>query len=140
MLLVGKLKIFSAVAFVGVVLVVVSYISPGWVILSYQNTQEYFSWRHNLHSVDREITKLSNGYTKSGHLSIGVWYFSLCVVQPEFWGNGWYYNSFEEKCSLAANSYIRNIIFPRAFIDWVFNTALGRLFFFIHTIGLIIHF
>ena len=61
MLLSRKLKIFGILTFVGVVLVTVSFVSPGWI--NFKN--EYF-----------QNTK------KSYHFSGGPWYFSLCYQNP----------------------------------------------------------
>ena len=60
MLLSRKLKIFGILTFVGVVLVTVSFVSPGWINFK----TEYFQ------------------NTKISHFSAGPWYFFLCYQNP----------------------------------------------------------
>ncbi|XP_022319810.1 uncharacterized protein LOC111122357 [Crassostrea virginica] len=57
----GKMKILAA--FVGVVLMIISFASPGWVIIKADgNSYDYFVREHKV----------------KVYLSAGLWYFSLC--------------------------------------------------------------
>nr|XP_022318293.1 uncharacterized protein LOC111121350 [Crassostrea virginica] len=62
MLLSRKLKIFGILTFVGVVLVTVSFVSPGWNNVKMKKSS--FDYVQNTE--------------ESIHLSAGLWYFSLC--------------------------------------------------------------
>ena len=75
MLLSRKLKIFGILTFVGVVLVTVSFVSPGWI-----NVKESFDYVQNTE--------------ESIHLSAGLWYFSLCYQNslPSWMTPGLFYD------------------------------------------------
>ena len=62
MLLSRKLKIFGILTFVGVVLVTVSFVSPGW---------------NNVKTKESSFDYFQNT-EESIHLSAGLWYFYLC--------------------------------------------------------------
>ncbi|XP_061196336.1 uncharacterized protein LOC133204596 [Saccostrea echinata] len=63
-----KLKIFAVITFIGVVLMTVSFVSPGWANVSVRETQQdyspFFDWNPE------------NG--EKVHLSVGLWYFTIC--------------------------------------------------------------
>lgn len=60
-----KLNVFAILTFVGVVLVTVSFVSPGWIVFKAETHYFDFSRDPDLHS--EEV-----------NLSAGLWYFSLC--------------------------------------------------------------
>ena len=62
MLLSRKLKIYGILTLVGVVLMTVSFVSPGWI--NVKKTKSSFAYFQTTEEL--------------WHLSAGVWYFSLC--------------------------------------------------------------
>jgi hypothetical protein len=63
-----KLKIFAVVTFIGVVLMTVSFVSPGWVNLTVQEKQTDVI----------EFFQSPSEHKEEVHMSAGLWYFIVC--------------------------------------------------------------
>lgn len=72
MLLIRKLRIFSLLTFVGVVLMTVSFVSPGWVNCKVDIILAFIP-------VDKLFDLDNNGYPTRGHMSAGLRYFIRCI-------------------------------------------------------------
>lgn len=80
MLLNRKLKIFLILTFVGVVLMTVSFVSPGWV-----NCKFNFIFIEPYVQLDSSV--YLDGFPTEAHLSAGLWYFRLCIQISSFSGS-----------------------------------------------------
>lgn len=69
-----KLKIFAVITFIGVMLMTVSFVSPGWANVSVtEKPQDFSPFSH---------WSPENGQ-EHVHLSVGLWYFTICFHRPK---------------------------------------------------------
>ena len=70
--------------------------------------------------------KNENDRFEKGHLSIGIWYVSLCYEERLRDIYGRFTDEYQEKCPLVSISYIREGVLPEEFGNWLLKTILGK--------------
>ena len=112
MMLRRKLKICLSMVVVGLVAITLSFTGPGWINLSWEK----------IYNIERN----ENDRFEKGHLSIGIWYVSLCYEERLRDIYGRFTDAYQEKCPLVSISYIREGVLPEEFGDWLLKTILGK--------------
>lgn len=136
-----KLKIFAVITFIGVVLMTVSFVSPGWTSVSIQDKPSEMSpFFFHTPPDDREEV----------HLSAGLWYFTVCfhdsknrymtplpfemTEEREFQDDSWMIDRREKskrkKCHVTTYYCHREAPFMYSFPNSVYKEVKGKSFFF----------
>lgn len=104
-----KLKTFYILTFTGMVLMTVSFVSPGWMNCKLSNIKSLMVYSEQL------------GYPKEAHLSAGLWYFTICIQRLNWTGS-----LKKEECHWAAQPFNIEAPFSNELLDPTYNKVRGK--------------